>query len=180
MKQGSKLQRLADYQREVSKSIKNHFLIIFTLHSQVKWKTESKKFFKIISLLCRTLASSGKDLRDPFLKALAQREEANRSGKMTVSNSITIFYFVVEVEKCFPFLIQHCPLRSWVIIRTFVMCRMPWNVRLCAKLNKKKKCKIIMSLKLIKNENLKSPIIKGFLSCVTEFLGSYIEKNHFI
>ena len=35
---------------------------------------------------CRTLASSGKELKDPFLKALAQREEANRSGKMTVSN----------------------------------------------------------------------------------------------
>ena len=33
----------------------------------------------------RTLASSGKDLKDPFLKALAQREESNRSGKMTVS-----------------------------------------------------------------------------------------------
>ena len=32
----------------------------------------------------RTLASSGKELKDPFLRALAQREEANRSGKMTV------------------------------------------------------------------------------------------------
>ncbi|KAJ7382897.1 hypothetical protein OS493_031955 [Desmophyllum pertusum] len=31
----------------------------------------------------KTLASSGKDLKDAFLKALAQREEANRSGKMT-------------------------------------------------------------------------------------------------
>ncbi|XP_041485621.1 cilia- and flagella-associated protein 299-like [Lytechinus pictus] len=31
----------------------------------------------------KTLASSGKDLKNPFLKALAQREEANRSGKMT-------------------------------------------------------------------------------------------------
>lgn len=31
----------------------------------------------------KTLASSGKDLKDPFMKALAQREEANRSGKMT-------------------------------------------------------------------------------------------------
>ena len=37
------------------------------------------------TLCCyRALASSGKDLKDPFLKALAQREEANRSGKMTV------------------------------------------------------------------------------------------------
>ncbi|XP_072165701.1 cilia- and flagella-associated protein 299-like [Diadema setosum] len=31
----------------------------------------------------KTLASSGKDLKNSFLKALAQREEANRSGKMT-------------------------------------------------------------------------------------------------
>ena len=34
----------------------------------------------------RTLAHSGKELNNPFLKALAQKEEANRSGKMTVSN----------------------------------------------------------------------------------------------
>lgn len=33
----------------------------------------------------RTLASAGKELKDNFLKALAEREEANRSGKMTVS-----------------------------------------------------------------------------------------------
>merc|ERR1712004_795710 len=31
----------------------------------------------------KTLASSGKELKDPFLRALAQREESNRSGKMT-------------------------------------------------------------------------------------------------
>ncbi|XP_071808496.1 cilia- and flagella-associated protein 299-like [Asterias amurensis] len=31
----------------------------------------------------KALASSGKELKNPFLKALAQREEANRSGKMT-------------------------------------------------------------------------------------------------
>ncbi|PIK37798.1 hypothetical protein BSL78_25365 [Apostichopus japonicus] len=31
----------------------------------------------------KTLASSGKELKNPFLRALAQREEANRSGKMT-------------------------------------------------------------------------------------------------
>ncbi|KAK2189690.1 hypothetical protein NP493_99g01014 [Ridgeia piscesae] len=31
----------------------------------------------------KTLASSGKEPKDPFLRALAQREEANRSGKMT-------------------------------------------------------------------------------------------------
>ncbi|XP_043968349.1 cilia- and flagella-associated protein 299 isoform X4 [Gambusia affinis] len=30
-----------------------------------------------------TLASAGKELNDNFLKALAEREEANRSGKMT-------------------------------------------------------------------------------------------------
>nr|XP_046241862.1 cilia- and flagella-associated protein 299 isoform X3 [Scatophagus argus] len=31
----------------------------------------------------QTLASAGKELKDNFLKALAEREEANRSGKMT-------------------------------------------------------------------------------------------------
>ncbi|XP_038615511.1 cilia- and flagella-associated protein 299 [Tachyglossus aculeatus] len=31
----------------------------------------------------KTLSSAGKELKDPFLKALAEREEANRSGKMT-------------------------------------------------------------------------------------------------
>lgn len=31
----------------------------------------------------KTLAHSGKELKNPFLKALAQKEEANRSGKMT-------------------------------------------------------------------------------------------------
>ncbi|XP_055767091.1 cilia- and flagella-associated protein 299 isoform X2 [Salvelinus fontinalis] len=31
----------------------------------------------------KTLASVGKELKDNFLKALAEREEANRSGKMT-------------------------------------------------------------------------------------------------
>lgn len=31
----------------------------------------------------KTLACSGKEFKDPFLKALGQREEANRSGKMT-------------------------------------------------------------------------------------------------
>ncbi|XP_072051098.1 cilia- and flagella-associated protein 299-like [Amphiura filiformis] len=31
----------------------------------------------------KTLASSGKELKNTFLRALAQREEANRSGKMT-------------------------------------------------------------------------------------------------
>ncbi|KAG8011731.1 protein C4orf22-like protein, partial [Nibea albiflora] len=33
-----------------------------------------------------TLASAGKELKDNFLKALAEREEANRSGKMTTKS----------------------------------------------------------------------------------------------
>lgn len=33
----------------------------------------------------RTLTSAGKDLHDNFLKALAAREEDNRSGKVSVS-----------------------------------------------------------------------------------------------
>uniref|UniRef100_A0A8C8RKX3 Cilia- and flagella-associated protein 299 n=1 Tax=Pelusios castaneus TaxID=367368 RepID=A0A8C8RKX3_9SAUR len=33
----------------------------------------------------KTLSSAGKELKDNFLKALAEREEANRSGKMAVS-----------------------------------------------------------------------------------------------
>ncbi|KAG7481344.1 hypothetical protein MATL_G00065900 [Megalops atlanticus] len=33
----------------------------------------------------KTLASAGKELKDNFLKALAEREEVHRSGKMTVS-----------------------------------------------------------------------------------------------
>ncbi|CAB1418349.1 unnamed protein product [Pleuronectes platessa] len=37
-----------------------------------------------VLLLVPTLASAGKELKDNFLKALAEREEANRSGKMTV------------------------------------------------------------------------------------------------
>nr|XP_014346120.1 PREDICTED: uncharacterized protein C4orf22 homolog [Latimeria chalumnae] len=35
----------------------------------------------------KTLASAGKELSDEFLKALAHREEANRSGKMTGSGT---------------------------------------------------------------------------------------------
>ncbi|VCX10775.1 unnamed protein product, partial [Gulo gulo] len=33
----------------------------------------------------RTLTSAGKDLQDNFLKALAVREEDNRSGKVSLS-----------------------------------------------------------------------------------------------
>ena len=37
-------------------------------------------------MMIRVLASAGKDLKGSvFLEALAEREEANRSGKMTVS-----------------------------------------------------------------------------------------------
>lgn len=42
-------------------------------------------FLTYFSLYSRTLVSAGKDLKDDFLKALAEREEANRRGKMTVS-----------------------------------------------------------------------------------------------
>jgi len=34
------------------------------------------------------LVSAGKDLKEPLLIALAQREDANRSGKMVVSNHV--------------------------------------------------------------------------------------------
>ena len=47
-------------------------------------KTLCNNFILINSFCFRTLASSGKDIKDPFLKALAEKEEANRSGKMTV------------------------------------------------------------------------------------------------
>ena len=38
-------------------------------------------------------------MKDPFLKALAQREEANRSGKMTViiGKLAVSSYFIVKV-----------------------------------------------------------------------------------
>ncbi|XP_047185125.1 cilia- and flagella-associated protein 299 isoform X1 [Scophthalmus maximus] len=39
--------------------------------------------FNLVRLRLRTLASAGKELKDNFLRALAEREEANRSGKMT-------------------------------------------------------------------------------------------------
>lgn len=40
---------------------------------------------RLCVVFSRTLASAGKEIKDNFLKALAVREEANRSGKMTVS-----------------------------------------------------------------------------------------------
>ena len=54
-----------------------------------------KYFFLIIILLTinfRALSSTGKDIKDPFLKELAVREDANRSGKMTVRMNIKDYY----------------------------------------------------------------------------------------
>ncbi|XP_029367316.1 cilia- and flagella-associated protein 299 isoform X2 [Echeneis naucrates] len=45
-----------------------------------------------------TLASAGKELKDNFLKALAEREEANRSGKMTVNVFQTTFAHVLKLH----------------------------------------------------------------------------------
>ena len=48
----------------------------------------------------RTLASAGKELKDNFLKALAEREENNRNGILTVSKIysllLLIFFFYFE------------------------------------------------------------------------------------
>jgi len=38
------------------------------------------------------LVSAGKDLKEPLLIALAEREDANRSGKMVVSNHAWAVY----------------------------------------------------------------------------------------
>lgn len=43
-----------------------------------------KETFQTV-VFSRTLASAGKKLQDNFLKALAEREEANHTGRMTVS-----------------------------------------------------------------------------------------------
>jgi hypothetical protein len=48
----------------------------------------------------RTLAHSGKEINDPFLKALALREEGNRSGKMTVS--LISYEFFKYIYMCAP------------------------------------------------------------------------------
>jgi len=48
-----------------------------------------KSVYINLTLFLRTLASSGKELKSSFLRALAQREEGNRSGKMTVSTAAT-------------------------------------------------------------------------------------------
>lgn len=44
-----------------------------------------KRFTHLCVVFSRTLASAGKEIKDNFLRALAEREEANRTGKMTVS-----------------------------------------------------------------------------------------------
>jgi hypothetical protein len=46
------------------------------------------------------LAHSGKEINDPFLKALALREEGNRSGKMTVS--LISYEFFKYIYMCAP------------------------------------------------------------------------------
>uniref|UniRef100_A0A8D0CRV1 Cilia- and flagella-associated protein 299 n=1 Tax=Sander lucioperca TaxID=283035 RepID=A0A8D0CRV1_SANLU len=58
---------------------------------------EEKKAARNISnrlsvVFSRTLASAGKELKDNFLKALAEREEANRSGKMTVMLKNNLYF----------------------------------------------------------------------------------------
>ena len=47
------------------------------------WVLPKRRLYLFILFSLRTLASSGKELKDNFLRELAQREEANRSGKMT-------------------------------------------------------------------------------------------------
>ena len=50
--------------------------------------------------MIRVLASAGKDLKGSvFLEALAEREEANRSGKMTVS--VCYCVFVSQIMYCY-------------------------------------------------------------------------------
>ena len=48
---------------------------------------------------CRALSSTGKDLTDPFLIELAKREDANKSGKMTVNTTSINFICSIETEK---------------------------------------------------------------------------------
>nr|XP_046241861.1 cilia- and flagella-associated protein 299 isoform X2 [Scatophagus argus] len=49
----------------------------------------------------QTLASAGKELKDNFLKALAEREEANRSGKMTDSALSTVSDATCQADSSF-------------------------------------------------------------------------------
>uniref|UniRef100_H2Z9R2 Cilia- and flagella-associated protein 299 n=1 Tax=Ciona savignyi TaxID=51511 RepID=H2Z9R2_CIOSA len=48
-----------------------------------KQAAEASRLSKRISYLKMALSSSGKDLKNTFLRALGQREDGNRSGKMT-------------------------------------------------------------------------------------------------
>lgn len=59
-------------------------------HLYLPVRTNWKRFLRDISnclnvVFSRKLASTGKELKDNFLRALAEREEANRSGETTVS-----------------------------------------------------------------------------------------------
>uniref|UniRef100_A0A8C2XU89 Cilia- and flagella-associated protein 299 n=1 Tax=Cyclopterus lumpus TaxID=8103 RepID=A0A8C2XU89_CYCLU len=54
------------------------------VHPQQRW-TKRDMNSCLYVVFSRTLASAGKELKDNFLRALAEREEANRSGKMSVS-----------------------------------------------------------------------------------------------
>ncbi|XP_068949065.1 cilia- and flagella-associated protein 299 isoform X2 [Petaurus breviceps papuanus] len=47
----------------------------------------------------RALASSGKELKDNFLKALAQREEDNRTGKVTIQKNHRTFWKLHQLHK---------------------------------------------------------------------------------
>ena len=53
------------------------FCIVHIMH-------ETMQIQNLNIFLLRTLASYGKTLKNPLLKELAKREEANKSGKMTV------------------------------------------------------------------------------------------------
>ena len=56
-------------------------------------KKAAEQFRLSKRMIHNVLASNGKDVsRSPFLAALAEREEANRSGKMTVPRQKRIFY----------------------------------------------------------------------------------------
>lgn len=56
----------------------------------------------------RKLANEGKELKDNFLRAMAEREEANRSGEMTVS---TLLQHSICYVMGFPQNISAIPLR---------------------------------------------------------------------
>ncbi|XP_072479331.1 cilia- and flagella-associated protein 299 isoform X1 [Notamacropus eugenii] len=47
----------------------------------------------------KTLASAGKELKDNFLKALAQREEDNRTGKVTIQKNHRTFWKLHQLHQ---------------------------------------------------------------------------------